>query len=497
MPRCASDSFQEIDMSASEGRSARKRVLPRLVITQTCDEDQAGAIRVEVKDQNYFVRPLDIQADGKRSDGQPAWAPFRFNLFPQVLASDGSPWPEANLFILKALEETPNPDMRTFDAHALDLADFLRFLEAENIDWLQFPALKLLRPTYRYRGYLNLALAAKELSAKTINRRMGTVVNFYRWLIRTGGLTPDYPPWVERDVYITFKDTQGFSASKTVTSTDLAVSVPKQDDPFSDHIQDGGLLRPLPDNEQEWLIEALVAAGNPEMTLIHLMGLLTGARLQTICTMKLRHALIEVEDGQVGDVHLGIGPGTGIDSKGGKQMVLHIPVWFYRALNTYANSERARRRRIKAGADHDSQYLFLTKQGFPYYADQEDRKKFDPDSDRRYDLDGGAIGTFVRNVIRPYIEKTFRIKKFSFRFHDTRATFGMNLTDFLLVKVEKGEMKLSQVRELVKTRMGHKSAATTDLYLDYRKNLKYVRAVVEEHELHLKTLCGRAMDGIL
>lgn len=485
-------------MNAIPPRSARKQVLPTLLITQTTNNDDPDAVMVELPgQQQYAVRQLYAGEERKRSDGKPDWSPFRINLFPVVLCSDSAPWPEANLYLLKSLEENPSPDMRTYDARALDLADFRRFVESEAIDWSNFGASKLRRPTYRYRAHLNLALRAGEVSANTVKRRIGTVVGFYSWLMKNQIWKPEYPPWLDKDHYITSKDAYGFTVSKTVKSTDLTIHVPKQDDPYGGLILDGGYLRPLPNNEQEWLIDALFAASNPEMTLMHLMGMLTGARLQTICTIKLRHFENEIAEDQKNDVRLTIGPGTGIDSKGGKQLVLHIPIWLHEAVRVYSKSERAYQRRIKSTKDPNNQYLFLTKYGNPYYADSEDRRVFNAENKRRYDVDGGAIGTFIRTVIKPHIQRTNGIKEFSFRFHDTRATFGMNLTDHLLANVERGEMSLGEVREFVRTRMGHASAATTDLYLDYRRNLRFVRSVIEEHELHLQKLCERAIHNIL
>lgn len=476
---------------------ARKSVLPVLVVTETCDKSSDGAVLVSEAEVPYFTRPIAIPIDGGRRDGLPSWAPAQFNLFPMVLCGDGSPWAEACLFILSGLENSPTPDMRTFEGYALDLAAFRRFIEAETIDWMNFPANKRSRPTYRFRAHLNIALEAGEIKPTTVNRRMGTMVAFYRWLEGEGLFQVDNKPWLEQDVYITVKDRYGFKRSHTVRATDLSVRVPKQDDPFDEFIQDGGKLRPLPQEEQEWLLEALAAADNPEMTLIHLMGLLTGARLQSICTMRLRHVAEPVGNSQALEVRLPIGPGTGIDTKGDKRMVLHIPVWLYQALHTYAHSERAQRRRNKAGRDDYSQYLFLTQHGSAFYASTEERQKFNPNNKRRYDLDGGAVGTFIRTVIRPNIEQNKGVKLFSFRFHDTRATFGMNLTDAGMIRVESGVMSLGELREYVKTRMGHESSAITDLYLNYRRNLKLVRGVLEEHESHLKQLCQKAMLGML
>lgn len=484
-------------MTDAGSSDAMKVTLPTFSVTELCQPVDDGAFLASDAKEPYFVRQVMAEGTGARRDGMPNWVPARFNLFPLVLESSGQPWAEACLYLLSGVEGSPNREMRTYEGKALDLAAYRRFIEESNIDWTEFPKHKLFKPTYRYRAHLNSLLRAGALSAKTLNRRMSSVVSFYRWLVAEGLFVPANSPWKERDVYITSKDTFGFQRTKTVKSTDLAIPVPEQQDTFDERIHDGGKLRPLPAEEQEWLLKALLTAGNIELTLIHLMGLLTGARLQTVCTMKVRHTHLEVPDGPNGEVRLPVGPGTGVDTKRDKLLVLHIPGWFYQALQTYANSERARRRRSKNGNADSGHYLFLTRQGTPYYADKQDRQTFDPENKRRYDLDGGAVGTFIRNVIRPFVERNFGCKKFDFNFHDTRATFGMNLTDFLLERVQVGEMTLSEMREFVKTRMGHDSAAMTDRYLNYRHKLKIKRAVVERHESHLKDLCRRAMEGVL
>lgn len=483
----------------SPGFSAAMKVtLPCLSITEMCRQSDEGAFLVTEAKEPYFVRYVMADDISVRRDGMPNWVQARFNLYPLVLEGTGQPWAEACLYLLAGLEGAPRPDMRTFDAKALDLGAYRRFIEETEIDWTDFPKNKLFKPTYRYCAHLNLLRRSGELEAKTLNRRMGSVVGFYRWLVSEGLFTPANPTWKERDVYISSKDSLGFQRTKAVKSTDLAIPVAEQQDTFGETIQDGGRLRPLLQEEQEWLLSALQATGNTEMTLMHLMALVTGARLQSVCTLKVWHTEMElVSDDPNEVVKLPIGPGTGVDTKRDKRLVLHIPAWFYRALQTYANSHRARRRRQKSGKDDTSQYLFLTQHGTPYYSDKHERLTFDPMNKRRYDFDGGAIGTFIRNVIRPYIEKNFQCRKFDFSFHDIRATFGMNLTDLLLEQVEAGQMTLAEVREYVKTRMGHESAATTDLYLNYRHRLKFKRVVVGQHEIHLKDLCRRAMEGVL
>lgn len=82
----------------------------------------------------------------------------------------------------------------------------------------------------------------------------------------------------------------------------------------------------------------------------------------------------------------------------------------------------------------------------------------------------------------------FDAPEFKYRFHDLRATYGMNLTDQQLEYVAKGQISLHQAREFVKIRMGHESSATTDLYLQYRQNIKNVREISSAYSHHLEKL---------
>lgn len=64
----------------------------------------------------------------------------------------------------------------------------------------------------------------------------------------------------------------------------------------------------------------------------------------------------------------------------------------------------------------------------------------------------------------------------------------MNLTDEQLKYVANGQITLHQAREFVKVRMCHESSSTTDLYLQYRQNLKYIRQVSTAYDNHLQEL---------
>ncbi|SEK10154.1 hypothetical protein SAMN05192539_10474 [Paraburkholderia diazotrophica] len=188
---------------------------------------------------------------------------------------------------------------------------------------------------------------------------MGAVVRFYRWLMAEAGVKPANTPWVESGRFIEFKDLKGFSSVIEVKITDLSISGRRADDPWDDHIQDGGRLRPLPTSEQLVLLESLAALGNTEMTLVHLFALLTGTRIQTVLTVRAKHVMRKPGDFHGDDIRLACGPGTGIDTKGGVKGVLHLPRGFYERLYIYVHSDRARKRRQTTdGGDHFDQPLF-------------------------------------------------------------------------------------------------------------------------------------------
>ncbi len=193
---------------------------------------------------------------------------------------------------------------------------------------------------------------------------------------------------------------------------------------------------------------------------------------------------------------LRIGPGTSIDSKYDKQMVLHVPRPLYDALHDYALSARATRRRdLAPGSDHPNQYLFTTQQGSPYYQAKEETVAFNPDLKVRHSKNGGTIRKFFSESLIPYIRERHD-SNFHMRPHDLRATFGMNQTDLQMALVQQGVINLSQARANVMALMGHGSSATTDLYLDFRKQMQIVYAALDGYGEQLQAWITHAMRGV-
>ena len=481
--------------------SRRKVLIPVLKLTEVCEADDVGSVKLEIKSRSvpdafiYHTRAVPQALDD---------SPTSFNLFPVVLNKDRSPWELGNLYLLSRIEGEISPEMTTFHSIAEDLGSFKEWLdEHENPDELltNFPKIKVRRTTYRYLGFLNIQINGAEIAPSTANRRMATVVSFYRWLIKEEFFAPTSDPWEEKSYQLASQTRYGAVVTKKVTSTDMRIPVPEKDDPFDGTIMDGEKLRPLPKHEQQWVLEAAWELGNPEMYLIILFMILTGARIQTATTIRVRHVMQLAPSfsaalsggGEV--LKLSVGPGTLIDTKYGKKMTLHVYRPLYEALRTYAQSSRSLERRLRTPmGDHLDQYLFLSQQGNPYYQAKSETKQFNPKLDVRHYKNGGTVRKYFGDRLIPFIRER-HAPDFHMQPHDLRATFGMNQTDVQMALVEKGILTLHQARTNVRDLMGHDSSATTDLYLNYRTQMDIVFAALNSYGEQVQIWIDRAMYG--
>lgn len=476
---------------------AHKVVLSQFKATELANEGDSGAVKIVIPASSlteggcYFVQPKMIPAEFNKVDGKPSLVPSLTTKHPLILDSDGIPWPEGNMWIYSMLADQLDLQTSTLQGWADDLTAYLRWLNEYNIDWLNFPSQKMYRPTYRYNGYLRTLIAAKKIAASTAKRRMSVVIRFYRWLMDQELFIPRHAPWIEKDVSIPVKGDNGKNVNKTVTTTDISIHDKKQDDPYTESIIDDGKLRPLSQQEQEWLLEALTALGNIEMTLIHLFGMVTGARIQTILTFQVRHFQKDPLDIPE-EWRCPVGPGTGIDTKNDKKSVLHIPRWFYEKVHIYVKSERARKRRLRSpGGDTDQQYVFLSIRGNPLYESKLDKSSGEANG-LKYDRVGKGVRQYITDYIIPYIRIKYN-KLFHYQFHDTRATFGLNLVDDRLKLLADGLANLSEILEYVRVRLDHNRLSTTERYLNYRRRLRLAHAVQDGWETHIKNLAQQAL----
>lgn len=417
-----------------------------------------------------------------------------FQCFPLVVDGTGVPWAPACLWLLEKAQAKPL-NISSLKPVAQDLAAYKAFLDELTLDWNDFSSVeKYGRPTYLYRNHLHAQINAGLLKKSTASRRMSTVISFYRFLIHTSRMrfTPVNDPWVETDVGIEYRDSKGFRQVAKVTSTDLSIKATKYEDAWDESVADGGKLRPLPVGEQKALVAALKELGNIEYGLMHYVALLTGAREMTALTLRLRDVIRPPEQIPQWSHKIRCGPGTGIDTKGDVSNVyLSMPRELYELLHAYAVSERAMRRRTKTERGEDgSNYLFLTQHGQPYYESKEDRNALRDSSTplRRSALSGRPLRKFIEQSVTPLVRMTH--PKFKYRFHDLRATFGMNWVDYQMLQAgpEGFGKHYLWARDQLRKLMWHRSPLTTDKYLEYREHMHHLELAQQGWSGHLVEL---------
>jgi hypothetical protein len=420
------------------------------------------------------------------------WTEFRS--LPLVVDGAGAPWAPACLWLLEKAQAKPL-GISSLRPVAQDLAAYKTFLDELALEWDDFSAVeKYARPTYLYRNHLHAQLNAGELKKSTASRRMSTVISFYRFLMRNPRMrfSPVNDPWVETDVGIEYRDSKGFKKVATVTTTDVSIKATRYQDAWDETINDGGKLRPLPVSEQKALVAALKELGNIEYALMHYMALLTGAREMTVLTLRVRDVMRPPGQIPQWSHKVRCGPGTGIDTKGDvADVYLSMPRALYEQLHAYAVSERAKRRRAKTARGEDpSNYLFLTQQGQPYYESKEDRNavRDSASSLRRSALSGRPLRKFIEQSVIPLVRKTH--PKFKYRFHDLRATFGMNWVDYQMLQAgaEGFGKHYLWARDQLRKLMWHRSPLTTDKYLEYREHMHHLQLAQQGWSNHLVEL---------
>lgn len=404
--------------------------------------------------------------------------------FPIITYDDGSIWKHGSLYLFSKLKDYQKPSPKTLDSIATDLKHFKEYCNRENIDYLVAPR-KVLRPTYLYRSHLQQLLRDGKISPNTIKRRMSAIVGFYEYLINIEGIEFKFPLWENGITSVSYQDSYGFIHSKQVNTKDVSrVVTTSNPDLFDDAIVDGGRLHPLLHEQQIALVKALKTIGNTEMTLGFLIALTTGARIQTVFTLRKKHFERALKD-QENEIKIKVGYGTDCDTKLNKLHTLIFPSWIYQKIRIYLNSSRYKKREEKASHlfdEENKQYVFLTNRGAPFYAAHDDSYR------HLYKEvpNGATIRQFIFNSLKKQIQTDGH--KFEFSFHDLRATFGMNLLDKLIPLVNAKELKLSHALIHIKERMGHSSLFTTEKYLNFRERHKIKEQAQDNYEIYLESL---------
>lgn len=461
---------------------------------------EASAENIPVESESnstvYFKRPSEDEYEITTYDG------FRF-----ILNQDGSLWEDGNRFLLWRIKSHASIDpiaKSTIKKTAEDLEDYKRYCEHNELDYRVAKKITR-RPNWKYREYLQNRLDNGEISPKFAVHRIRIVTSFYKWLIDIEGVAFDVPMFKVTKGIITYGNRQGVSRGKIVDVTDIN-QIPNASNENDGYIRDGGTLMPLLHEQQDALFDALEHLGNTEMTLAFLFSVTTGARKQTVFTLRLKHFVKSLPENytQQGidawfaglesidlakEYPLRVGPGTGIDTKFNKPYNLQVKGWMIRWVQTYIVSARAQRRRdgmLSQNSDLD-QYVFITQKKAPFYVARNDINK----SIYKTVQNGNAVDSFVSGTLKPYLKK--KGHAFSFKFHDMRATFGMNFLEHFWPLVKEESISKEWVVDQLRKRMGHEDTTTTYGYLHHRELTKELNAAHDEREEKLMKVAENAL----
>ncbi|MDO7900670.1 tyrosine-type recombinase/integrase [Pseudomonas sp. K1(2024)] len=423
--------------------------------------------------------------------------------FPVLIQGNGEPWHIGNLYLTTKLERDSGYESKTYRGIADHLLDYLRFLEDQNLDFLHFPENDRLKVTYRYREQLLNFVNNAELSTSTAKSRINAVVNFYDGITKWGLVNQpcgDGIAFTRFNKELFVRREYGASGKIKITSHNLSLKGGSKQS-CAEYIKDDEELRPLTIDEQAIVLKALHRSSR-EYQLMFYLALFTGARTQTIGTLRIRD--FEGRLDSDGNLRLAIGSGTLIDTKKSKKMTLLIPGWLVKDIIIYSRCPEAikRRQRSYYGESKDN-YIFLSKSGVPYYTSRQEissksKKTFTSNtniSSRAQQVniqDGAAIRAHIQQIILPRIFHTHpNFKKF--KFHDLRATFGMNLMESQINHL--GNTSTNYAIEYVQQRMGHTNKSTTLQYLNYKTRLEWKKSIQHDFEEELFKHVFTSMPG--
>ena len=437
---------------------------------------------------------------------------------PYIFNEDGTPWYEANLFLYRQSIDAANGYSTTNDLRrkASQLLDYKLFCEdykvkefdadgqevqiSAPIDYLDFSASRAsARPTYRYFAYL---LYDEDVSPKNLNMRTLVPYDFYKFLSTLPGYAIDMVR-VDKAKKATLTLENGFR--KEVTLRENKVNASAKPTPVAlGYVRDqGDDLRPLSNDQRTELINVLGEEFHVDERLIHLIALSTGARKQSIYTLRIKHlrmltatklapdgitSIPEAKVDEYGALKLKAGPQTGIDTKFEKPQILHFPKKLIAQLETYANSKDAKARRELFKTLHgdilsdDDMYLFLSTKGNSHYM-----AKNDPRYRKVKTRPAGEHTDDLKKKLFKYVSASFPR---DFTFHWQRATFAFGLYQQLAplvvfdmkVKLEKGQMRPGKEIREIQRRLHHKDRETTENYLKLFTNFDEQVAAQEGYE---------------
>jgi len=221
------------------------------------------------------------------------------------------------------------------------------------------------------------------------------------------------------------------------------------------------------------------------MRLAITIAISTGARLSTVFTLRQKHFLASLDSDEPYKL-IKIGGNSLVKNKNDKQMMLLIPRSVYFWAQTYITSPRYKKR--LAVSEHEfkqsvHEYMFLKNNGKAYFMTERDANVVKYNKPPR----GGDVQQFISKSLNT---KLRQLKNgFQFRFHDLRATFGINILEWELRRLkysdDRSDKELFNLLNFIRERMGHEKMATTEAYLRFHSSQARQQIVQAEYESYM------------
>ena len=252
---------------------------------------------------------------------------------------------------------------------------------------------------------------------------------------------------------------------------------------------EGECLRPLTNAELSSLMTIVSSGGwSAQERLIMLLSLMTGARKQTVLTLRVKHVerMMKGAINAEGAYVMKAGPGTGIDTKNNKPQTLYVPKQLAEELLTYVRSEFATKRRARFRLSYfvsypglrsipdEDMYVLLSEQANCYYM---------ASSDPRYPFiktrpQGAVADTLKKKVVRANLAGFPK----DFTYHWLRATFAFQLYQRLVPRLKDGSLLPGEEISIIQARMHHDRRETTENYLKLFRMLPEKLRAQEDYE---------------
>lgn len=392
----------------------------------------------------------------------------RLNIIPQIFFNDGEPWLAANKYALAMLNSISGNDPKTIISKMNHLKAYASWLEENQLDWRHFPKKQKDRCLFKYRGDLIEARDSGELAPSTVTTRMGAVIQFYRYAQVENLLDSSSPLWNDNIKTLHFHTTVGFSRTMSVLSSELSIPNRKTQ---RESLEDG--LLPITEQNRDLLLNFLFENENVELFLMCLIGFYTGARSETIRTLKISSLVNASNDSSSERMKkIAVGPGTGIKTKNNVPGKITAPDFLISVLLKYAYSAKRLVRQAKAEKSNKD-HLFLSVRGNPY-SENTFTKLF---SDLRKKL-----------IAHGYTQFTH------FKFHQSRATYGTNLMKVALENLSSQSKAIKFVRD----HMLHKHDSTTWKYIKFLEESEVEEELSEEFfGLFTGKFMGSEMENLI